>query len=104
MPCASAAAMTSSSRFEPPGWMAAGGPRGGHAAVGEQAKRPLAGNRGALLVARLRRDDHLEDELRHLRGARRVERAVDRDDAAEGADGIAGERLLIGRGEAGAGG
>ena len=37
--------------------------------------------------------------LAMARAASRVERAVDRDDAAEGADRIAGERLAIGLGQ-----
>ena len=43
------------------------------------------------------RDHHLGEQLGDRVGRRRVERPVDGDDAAEGADGIAGQRPAIGR-------
>ena len=51
------------------------------------------------LVAGGRRDDHLGEDLGDLGRGRFVERAVQRDDAAEGGDRIAAERQAIGLGE-----
>ena len=48
------------------------------------------------LVVGLRRDDDLGEDLDDLSRRRGVEAAVQRDDAAEGRDRIAGERLFVG--------
>ena len=44
----------------------------------------------------LGRDDHLGEDARRSPRPRRIERPVDRDDAAEGADRIAAQRLVVG--------
>ena len=51
-------------------------------------------------VAGVGRDDHLGEDLHDLGRGLGVERAVERDDAAEGRDRIAAERLAVGLGEA----
>ena len=73
-----------------------GGARIGQAAGEQQPQILLRADNRDRLLGGVRRDDDLGENLGD--GARRlgVERAVERDDAAEGRDRIAGERLAIG--------
>ena len=72
----------------------------GQAAGEQQPQILLLGENRLRVVARVRRDDHLGEDLGDLARGLGVERAVERDDAAEGADRIAGESLGVGLGEA----
>ena len=68
----------------------------GEAAGDEQAQIGLCGEDRDRRLVRLGRDDHLGEDAGDRLGRRRVERAVDRDDAAIGGDRIAAERLVVG--------
>ena len=64
--------------------------RVGHAAGQQQAQVLLRREDRARAVVGVGRDDHLGEDLGDLLGRGGVERPVDRDDAAEGADRVAG--------------
>ena len=69
----------------------AGGARIGQAARRQKAQVLLFGKDRAGGVGCRRRDDDLGEDLRHLARGILVDLAVDRDDAAEGADRIAAQ-------------
>ena len=70
--------------------------RVGQAAGDQQAQVLLRRDDCGCLVGRIGRDDHLGEGFDDLLGGFGVERAVHGDDAAEGRDRVAGERLGIG--------
>ncbi len=82
----------------------AAGARIGKRTGGQKAEIGLGGNDRLGLVADRRCDDHLGEELDDLFRGGRVEHLVERDDAAEGRGGIAGEGPLVGLDQARAGG
>ena len=73
----------------------AGRARIGQRAHGQQAQVLLGGEDRLRLVGRIRRDHHLGEDLGDLLGCRGVDGAAQGDDAAEGADRIAAQRLEI---------
>ena len=68
----------------------------GEAAGEQEAEVLLGGDDADGLVGRLGRDDHLGEDLDDLGRGVGVEQAIERDDAAEGADRIGAQRQLIG--------
>ena len=68
----------------------------GQRARDQQAQILLGRDDRERLVVRLRRDDDLGENLHDLARRGGVEATVHRDDAAEGRDGIAGQRSFIG--------
>ena len=66
----------------------------------EQEPQVLFGGDDVLRrVGRIRRDDHFGEDLDDLFGGLGIEGRVERDDAAKGADAVAGKRLPIGLGQ-----
>ena len=68
----------------------------GQAAREQQPQVLLGADDGDRLVGRVRRDDDLGEDLGDRARRLGVERAVERDDAAEGGDRIAAQRLAVG--------
>src|SRR5438270_290328 len=81
MSCSSAAAMTSASRIEPPGWMTALMPA--FAASSKPSRKGKNASEPTTDPASGSRDRALEKDLRHLGRQRAVDRTVQRDDAAK---------------------
>src|SRR5438093_656099 len=83
MPAASAAAVTSGSFIEPPGWMTAVTP------ARMPSSSPSGNGKLERFVHKLGRDDDVRDDLHDLLCCVAVERPVHGDDAAERADLVA---------------
>ncbi len=82
--------VTARKRTQHPAFVA----RVGHLAGQQQAQVLLFRKHGLCGLVGIGRDDHLGEDLGDLGGGGAVERAVERDDAAERADRIAGQRLV----------